>query len=187
MDKKDSNSFAKNNKDVLLTDYSIPQAYGESSLTDPTGELGANQGARVIKLKSTGSQSKFKPLDETRHSVYATAYADSGEVQNGEVFLNESDNMDYTDSFVPESALGIQTSPGQMSSLDNCEATYPKVEKYKDFCITDGDIPYGQVVNGKVNPRLVSRWESYTGNYSKEEALKQTSGLLFPTLNASNN
>ena len=103
MDKKDSNAFAKNNKDVLLTDYSIPEAYGESSLTDPTGELGAGEGARVIKLNDTGNQSRFKPLDESRHSVYAAAYADSGEVQNGEVFLNESDNMDYSDPFVPES------------------------------------------------------------------------------------
>ena len=57
------------------------------------------------------------------------------------------------------------------------------IEKYGDFCITEVDIPYGQVVNGKVNPRLVSRWESYTGQYSRDAALEPIDGLLYPNLN----
>jgi hypothetical protein len=79
--------------------------------------------------------------------------------------------------------LVIQTSPGQTSTLPNCEQTYPNVVKYKDFCITEGDIPYGQVVDGRVNPRLVSRWESYTGDYSREAALQNIDGVLYPELN----
>ena len=185
MSKEDSEAFTSSNPKVLLTDYSIPEAYGESSFTDRDGVLGANEGARVIKLKTTGSQSNFKPFDETQNVLYSVAYSQKNEeVQNGKTLLNENEYINYSDSFVPESALGIQTSPGQMSSMNNCESMYPNVQKYKNFCITDGDIPYGQVVNGKVNPRLVDRWESYTGNYSKEQALKETNGLLYPTLNA---
>jgi hypothetical protein len=50
------------------------------------------------------------------------------------------------------------------------------------MCITEGDIPYTKTIDGKVNPRLVSRWESYTGDYSASEALKAKGGLLFPEI-----
>ena len=98
-------------------------------------------------------------------------------------FLYGNENINYSDSFNPDDNLKIQTSPGQSSTLTNCETTYPNVVKYNDFCITAGDIPYGQVVDGKVNPRLVSRWESLTGNYSREEALAPIDGVLYPQLN----
>jgi FkbM family methyltransferase len=44
-----------------------------------------------------------------------------------------------------------------------------------------------QIVNGKVNPRLVSRWQSYTGDYNREAALAPIDGLLYPTLNVLTN
>ena len=105
------------------------------------------------------------------------------EVQKGPLFVNGASSINYSDSFNPEDNLMIQTSPGQTSTLRNCEKTYPNVVKYGDSCITEGDIPYGQVVDGKVNPRLVSRWESYTGDYSRQAALDPIDGVLYPNLN----
>jgi hypothetical protein len=182
MDKSDSNSFEPSNPGPLLTDYSIPEAYGESSLTDPTGKRGASQGARIIKIKNTGNQLNYKPMDETEETTYSAAYTDT-EVNTGRFLINGSQDIDYTDNYVPENNLGLEISPGQYGDLTSCEKTYPNVVKYNGACITEGDIPYGQVVNGKVNPRLVSRWESYTGDYSREEALQDVDGLLYPELN----
>jgi hypothetical protein len=181
MSDTDSNSFNNNQPGPLLTDYSIPEAYGESSFTDPTGMNGASEGVRVLKLKATGNQLNFKPLDESENKLYSSAYT-PGEVQSGQKLINGAGFINYSDSFDPESQLGLSTSPGQSSTLNNCEQTYPNVEKYGQFCITDGDIPYGKVVNGKVNPRLVSRWESYTGDYSRQEALAPIDGTLYPKL-----
>ena len=182
MDKGDSNSFTPDKPGPLLTDYKNPESYGASSLTDPMGVKGAEQGARVIRLKAAGGQMNFKPFDESEQGTYASAYSNE-EVQTGASFVNDTKYIDYSDSFNPEDNLSIQTSPGQESTLDNCEITYPGVVKYEKFCITDGDIPYGKEINGKVNPRLVSRWESYTGNYSRKDALDQVDGLLYPSLN----
>jgi hypothetical protein len=40
-----------------------------------------------------------------------------------------------------------------------------------------------KIINGKVNPRLVSRWESYTGEYNPRDVLNNTkSGVLYPTI-----
>jgi hypothetical protein len=186
MDLSDSNSFTPTKPGPLLTDHTIPESYGESSLTDPTGINGANQGARVIKLTSAGNQMIYKPHDESESVIYSQAYSD-GEVQSGYPFINGAKQLDYSDSFNPEHNLTIQTSPGQESTLNNCEKTYPGVVKYGDFCITEGDIPYGKEVNGKVNPRLVSRWESYTGDYSRQAALESVDGLLYPQLNVLTN
>ena len=181
MDRNDSNSFDPGNPGPLLTDYSIPQAYGESNLSDPYGNKGADQGARIIKIASTGNTSNFKPVDEAENQVYSSAYS-SGEVTDGHRLINNNQSINYNDSYKPSSNLTLQASPGQMSTLQNCESTYPNVVKYNDFCITEGDIPYGQVVNGKVNPRLVSRWQSYTGDYNPQEALSPIDGTMYPTL-----
>jgi len=178
----DSNSFYTTNPGPLLMDHTIPESYGESSLTDPTGFNGANQGARVLRLTTTGDQMKYKPSDINETSSFASAYSE-GEVQKGPVYINGNTGIDYTDSFKPESNLIIQTSPGQESTLDLCEKTYPGVVKYNNFCITKGDIPYGKVINNEVNPRLVSRWESYTGDYSRPDALQDIDGVLYPNLN----
>jgi len=183
MSNLDSNSFYPNNPGSLLTEYKIPESYGESSLADTTGELGASQGARILKIKNTGNPFNYKPLDESVCDVYAPAYTSSGEIQSGSDLLSEDGFINYTDDYNPNDNLMIQTSPGQESTVNNCDTTYPNVVKYNNFCITKGDIPYGQVLNGQVNPRLVSRWESYTGKYSPEEALKGIDGLLYPTLN----
>jgi len=182
MSKSDSNSFEPTNPGPLLTDYTIPESYGESSLADPKA---ASEGSRILKIKSTGNQMLYKPFDESMSSSFAPAYTSSGEVQNssGSTLINGAQPVDYNSSFNPEENLKVQASPGQESTLSNCESTYPNVVKYGDFCITEGDIPYGQVIDGKVNPRLVSRWESFTGNYSREEALKPIDGLLYPNLN----
>jgi hypothetical protein len=182
MSKEDSNSFYPTKPGSLLTNYEIPQSYGESSLTDPNGYNGAKEGARVLRITSTGNQMGYKPVDESMGGNYAAAY-NSGEVQTGSTLINGANTINYTDSFVPEDNLTIQTSPGQKGTRTNCEKTFPNVVKYKDFCITEGDIPYGQIVDGKVNPRLVSRWESFTGDYSRQEALTPIDGVLYPNLN----
>jgi len=182
MSPSDSNSFYPNKPGPLLTSYQGPESYGESSLTNPLGDTGADQGARVLKIKSTGNQLKYKAIDESLNKSYASAYSDGG-VQNGNTLINNAKPVNYDDNFNPENNMMIQTSPGQESTLTNCESTYPNVVKYKDFCITAGDIPYGQIVDNKVNPRLVSRWESFTGDYSREDALEPIDGVLYPNLN----
>ena len=182
----DSEAYTPGNPGPYLTDYSIPESYGESSLTDPRGTNGANEGARVIRLISAGDQTQFKPTDVADSLSFASAYS-SGEVKAGISKVSNHSEIDYNSNFNPEHNLTITTSPGQRSHLNNCEQTYPNVVKYKDFCITEGDIPYGEVVNGKVNPRLVSRWESFTGDYSRAEALRPIDGLLYPTLNVLTN
>jgi hypothetical protein len=184
MEKADSNSFEPGNPGPLLTNYVNPESYGESSLADPTGTLGSDQGCRVIRLSGTGNQLNYKPTDSSEKSLFSPAYTTKGEVQEGNYFINGSVPINYTtEPFVPESKLLLQTSPGQQSSLINCEKTYPNVIKYGDLCITEGDIPYGKVIDGKVNPRLVSRWESYTGDYSRQDALSPIDGVLYPQLN----
>ena len=179
MSKLDSNSFTPGNP--LLTDYTIPEAYGESSLTNPYGVSGADQGARIIKIQNVGSQLNFKPTDEAENQLYSTAYS-TGIVEKGFQLINGSTPINYLDGYVPENNLKLQASPGQDSTLPNCESTYPNTVKYNNSCITEGDIPYGKVVDGKVNPRLVSRWQSYTGDYSREEALDPIDGTLYPSL-----
>jgi hypothetical protein len=184
MSKMDSNSFTPGNPGPLLTDYKNPEAYGESSLTDLYGVDGANQGSRIIRIKDLGTQLNFKPMDEAVRSNFAQAYSNNpNDVQSGLQPINGTDYINYSDNFNPSENLKLQSSPGQMSSLPNCETTYPYTEKYEDFCITEGDIPYGKIVNGRVNPRLVDRWQSYTGDYNPQDALQQIDGLLYPILN----
>jgi len=182
MSSLDSNAFVPSNPGPLLTDYSIPEAYAESSLADPSGVNGADQGSRIIKIKNTGNQMMYQPVDDAENLLYAGAYSNV-EVQNGPALINGAKNINYNDNFIPENHLKLQSSPGQVSALNNCETTYPNTEHYDDFCITDGDIPYGKIVNGKVNPRLVSRWQSYTGDYNRQAALQDIDGLLYPKLN----
>jgi len=186
MSPTDSNSFYPGNPGPLLTTFVNPESYGESSLTDPTGLNGSDQGARVLRIKNTGNQMGYKPLDMSMKSNFSAAYSDS-EIQKGAMFINGSQEIKYDDPWNPEDNLLLQTSPGQQSNLTNCEQTYPNVVKYGDLCITEGDIPYGQVVDGKVNPRLVSRWESFTGDYSREAALNPIDGVLYPNLSVLTN
>ena len=181
MSKADSNSFQPGNPGPLLTDYSTPESIGESSLSDPYGNLGSQQAARILKINSAGNQSNFKPIDEADNSFYSTAYAE-GMIDKGINYLDNNKPINYQDSFSPSNNLKLQAAPGQMSTLDNCETMYPNNTKYNDFCITKGDIPYGQVVNGDVNPRLVDRWQSFTGDYNRQEALGPIDGTLYPTL-----
>ena len=181
MSKKDSNSFEPTQPGPLLTDYTIPESYGESSLTDPMGDKGASEGSRILKIKSTGNQMMYKPVDESMGDIFAGAYSQD-EVQKGSTLINGAQQVNYNNNFVPNDNLRLQTSPGQESTLPNCETTYPNVVKYNNFCITEGDIPYGQVIDNKVNPRLVSRWESFTGDYSREAALAPIDGVLYPNL-----
>jgi hypothetical protein len=186
MSNLDSNSFYPNKPGPLLTKHSIPNSIGESSLADPIGTKGAQEGARIIKIKSTGNQMDYKPLDEAENKMYSAAYSNH-EVQNGLALINGSKNINYNDSYIPEKNLLLQASPGEGSTLNNCETTYPNTEHVDGLCITEGDIPYGKIVNGKVNPRLVSRWESYTGMYNREAALQDIDGLLYPKLNVLTN
>lgn len=181
MSKSDSNSFEPGKPGPLLTDYTIPESYGESSLSDPYGLKGSDQGARIIRINSTGNQLNYKPVDEAENKFYSPAYT-KGLVEKGLKLINENQPTNYEDNYVPSDNLKLQASPGQMSTLSNCETTYPNTVKYNDLCITEGDIPYGQVVDNKVNPRLVSRWQSFTGDYSRQEALNPIDGTLYPTL-----
>jgi len=188
MSKLDSNSFYPGKPGQLLTNHSIPTSIGESSLSDPLGTKGAQEGARIIQIKSTGNQMEYKPVDEAENIMYAAAYRQDGaEVQNGPALINGAKNINYNNGYVPEKNLFLQSSPGEASYLNNCETTYPRTEHVDGLCITEGDIPYGKVVNGRVNPRLVSRWESYTGMYNRQEALQDIDGLLYPKLNVLTN
>ena len=87
MSKSDSNSFQPGNPGDLLTDYTIPESYGESSLTDPLGNRGSDQAARVLKIGSTGSQLNFKPTLESDNRFYSSAYTD-GLVDKGTEFFD---------------------------------------------------------------------------------------------------
>ena len=187
MNPTDSNSFYPDKPGPLLVNHVGPESYGESSLIDPIGNNGANQGARVIKIKSTGNQLNFKPVDEYIVSSYASAYSNGTVDISNSNLINGAMPLNYSDNFNPEENMNLQTSPGQESTLTNCESTYPNVVKYGNFCITEGDIPYGQVIDGKVNPRLVSRWESFTGDYSRSKALEPIDGVLYPNLNVLKN
>ena len=180
MNRADSNSFEPGKPGPLLTDYTIPESYGESSLSDPMGNRGSDQAARIIRINSTGNPLNYKPDDND--SYYSAAYGE-GLVDRGTQHVNGNQPINYEDKFNPTNNLKLESSPGQMSTLDNCEQTYPNTLKYNNFCITKGDIPYGQVVNNEVNPRLVDRWQSFTGDYSREEALGPIDGTLYPTLN----
>jgi hypothetical protein len=181
MSKSDSNAFEPGNPGPLLTDYTTPESYGESSLSDPYGNKGSDQGARIIRIQSTGNQLNYKPVDEAENKFYSPAYS-KGLVDKGLQLINNNKSINYEDAYVPSDNLKLQASPGQMSTLPNCESTYPNTVKYNNLCITEGDIPYGQVVDDKVNPRLVSRWQSFTGDYSRQDALNPIDGTLYPTL-----
>jgi hypothetical protein len=182
MSTKDSNSFYPFNPGPLLTDHTTPESYGSSSLADPLGNSGSAESARILRIKNAGSQSLFKPLDESINTIFSPAY-NAGYKQDGSTFINNNAPINYESDFNPERNLKLQASPGHSSTLPNCESTYPNVVKYKGMCITEGDIPYGQMVNNKVNPRLVSRWESFTGDYNRNLALGQIDGTLYPNLN----
>ena len=182
MNRGDSNSFNPGNPGPLLTDHTTPESYGESSLSDPMGNRGSDQAARIIRINSTGNPLNYKPIDESDNKFYSAAY-ENGSIDRGVQHVNGNQPISYEDGFKPTDNLKLESSPGQMSTLDNCEQTYPNTVKYNNFCITKGDIPYGQVVDNQVNPRLVDRWQSFTGDYSREEALGPLDGTLYPTLN----
>jgi hypothetical protein len=183
MDPYDSNSFYPGNPGSLLTNHTTAESIGESSLSDPLGKAGSMEGARILKIKSTGNQSNFKPIDSSISKVYSGAYGEEDVQASASTMIDGGSNIKYGDKFKPSNNLNLQASPGQSSNLPNCDTTYPNVVKYKGMCITEGDIPYGQVVDNKVNPRLVSRWESFTGDYSRNLALDPIDGVLYPNLN----
>lgn len=178
MSSKDTESFSRAGKDILLTSYSIPESYGESSFNDPTGQ----KSAKIIDISnsSVGVQNQFKPTEFMSNMSYPEAYSNGNKE-----FVNI---IDYNDQFVPESNILLQNLPGRTNTSTEvgCDTNYPQVVKYNDSCITSGDIPYGTSIdlNGKkiVNPRLISRWESYTGNYDVERVLDSKDGLLFPKM-----
>jgi len=182
MSKSDSNSFQPDKPGSLLTDYIIPESYGQSSLSDPYGNKGSSQASRIIKINSTGNQINYKGIDEADNNFYSSAYS-QGLVDKGVNFIGNNKPLNYQDDYNPSDNLKLEASPGQKSDLNNCEQTFPNTVKYNEFCITEGDIPYGQVVNNKVNPRLVDRWQSFTGEYSRQDALSPIDGTLYPTLN----
>ena len=173
----DSDSFAPGN--TLLTQHLVPQSYGDSNFIDPV----FNDGSKIIKLRSAGQQDKFKPMDSNIECTFASHKQPKLEVAAGSTtMIPGNEYINYSDSFKPEDHLKIQNSPGKEAMVSPCEDTYPRAINVGKYCVTAGDIPYGQVVNGRVNPRLVSRWESYTGKYNPQEALQGIDGTLYPRL-----
>jgi hypothetical protein len=171
-DTMDSNIFVSENvPGKLHVEYPQNESFGESMYSDQFG-------SRIIKLKNAGTQSQFKGLDESQNKYVSGAYGMGG-VQSGYTLMGNGVN--YSSDFIPKNGLKMEASPGSYSLSNECESTYPNTVLSNGACLTAGDIPYDSVVNGKVNPRLVSRWESYTGNYNAEEVLKGNS-TLFPVV-----
>ena len=169
-DPADSNVFiSEKNPGSLHTEYNQNDSIGESSYSDQFG-------SRIIKLNSAGIQSSFLGKDEAEFKYEAGAY-NKPPVQSGYTLLNYNNPINYSSNFNPSSNLKIETPPGQYTSTDNCETTYPNTINNNGVCLTAGDIPYNTIVNGKVNPRLVSRWESLTGSYDPNQIIKQSSSL----------
>lgn len=171
-DPMDSNVFdSENNPGKMHVEYPQNESFGESMYSDSFG-------SRIIKLKNAGTQSGFKGLDESQNKYISGAYGMGG-VQTGYTLMGNEVN--YSSEFIPKNGLKMEASPGSYSLSNECESTYPNTVLSNGACLTAGDIPYDSVINGKVNPRLVSRWESYTGNYNAEEVLKGNS-TLFPVV-----
>lgn len=171
-DPMDSNVFQSENvPGSLHVEYPQNESFGESMYSDSFG-------SRIIKLKSAGSQSGFKGLDESQNKYVSGAYGMEG-VQSGYTLMGNGVN--YSSDFIPKTGLKLEASPGSYSLSSECESTYPNTVLSNGACLTAGDIPYDSIVNGKVNPRLVSRWESYTGSYDPQEVLKGNS-TLFPVV-----
>jgi hypothetical protein len=177
MERNDSNVLnSTNDNGPLHTSLSKNESIGESVYTD-------QYGSRILKINSTGSQSNFKATDEAEYRKYAAAYNNEIEIPLGEYFLNNNTFVNYTDNFVPDNNILTEASPGSMTESTNCEQTLPRTTKSSGYCLSDVDLPYKEVTNGKVNPRLVSRWESYTGNYDPQAVVNSSgSGNLFPKI-----
>ena len=173
----DSDSFAPGG--TLMVEHLVPQSYGDSNYINTV----FNDGSKIIKLKSAGNQSNFKPMDSNIEETFASHRQHNIGVEAGSTTLIPGNEyIDYSDNFNPEKNLKIENSPGKEAFLSPCEDTYPRAVNVGKYCITAGDIPYGKVVNGRVNPRLVSRWESYTGKYDPAVALEGIDGTLYPRL-----
>jgi hypothetical protein len=171
-DPLDSNVFESENvSGKLHVEYPQNESFGESMYSD-------QYGSRIIKLKNTGSQLSFKGLDESQRKYVSGAYGKEG-IQFGYTLMGNG--IDYSSTFDPKNGLKLEASPGSYSLSSECESTYPNTVLSNGACLTAGDIPYDSIVNGKVNPRLVSRWESYTGNYNPQEVL-QGNTTLFPVV-----
>jgi hypothetical protein len=174
MDPLDSNVFnAEKTPGDLHVNYSQNDSVGESTYSDEFG-------SRIIKIKSSGNQNNFIGLDESTKKYQAGAY-NKQNIQSGYTLINGSNSINYSSEFIPTQNLKLETSPGHSTVTENCESTYPHTINNNGICLTEGDIPYNSIVNGKVNPRLVSRWESYTGNYNPNDIIKQQSSL-FPVI-----
>lgn len=144
----------------------------------------SNYGSRIIKIGSAGVQSNFKPSECCISKSYSTPH--NYEMQSCGYLLQNSRYIDYSDNFVPSDNIKLEESPGKYSDSEYCENTLPNVQYDPEIgaCLTAGDIPYRSSVNGRVNPRLLSRWQSYTGSYDPIEILASTSdGALYPVIN----
>jgi hypothetical protein len=175
MDRNDSDVLiSTNDNGPLHTSLLKNESIGESMYTDQFG-------SRIVKIKNTGSQSNFKGFDESESTNYSAAYNNNTLVQTGYNFINNNTFINYGDDFVPDNNILTEGSPGSMTATPNCEQTLPRTTKSGDYCLSDVDLPYKEVTNGKVNPRLVSRWESYTGMYDPQAVINDShSGNLFP-------
>ena len=182
MNRDDSNSLSPI-PDTLLTNYTTPEAIGESSMLWISPQT---PNCRIIKLDNTGNQEEFLPTDMYYTKMYSNAYTSGENTLRGE--------LNYNTSYDPESSLSLECSPGQYNipfmGTENavkppCEDTYPRAVRYnlngKTMCITSGDIPYGEVLNGRVNPRLIDRWQNYTNRYNAQEVTRGN-GLLYPKI-----
>ena len=168
MDRADSN-IIQNSKNLgpLHTSFKVRESSGESSFTE-------NINSRIIKIKNAGKQNIFNGFEEV---FYPAAFINNTFLNNKFVSSNQYDDYNPNDNLILESSPGSVNCNQQV----NCESTYPKVVNFNGMCLTEGDIPYEQIVNGKVNPRLVSRWESFTGDYDPNKIILNN-GLLYPII-----
>jgi hypothetical protein len=175
-------SMDRNDSNVLLSDTEVGPLHLEFKNNESIGEspYTDKNGSRIVKIKSTGNQTLFKGIDENEKNHYL-ATDNLNEISSGNYLLKNEKNIDYSSDYLPTENIKLESSPGYYTNSDICENTYPRNIKNKNTCILEGDIPYGEIVNGKVNPRLLSRYEYLTGDYDPYSKINKT-GNLYPVL-----
>ena len=110
--------------------------------------------------------------DKHVQTVNFLAYLNNSVVIDGNV-LNAREYLRSTPEY---SNMYEGTSDQRKQREKNFEKDIEKLVNEK------GVLKLGQVVDNKVNPRLVSRWQSFTGDYNRETALTPIDGTLYPNL-----
>lgn len=166
MNISDSNALPPK-KVLLMSNTELPQAYGESSLADGMGKKGTSDGCRVLELKSMGNQDMFKPFSKGA---------------NNHTFVSPKDIISYGSDWRPsKEGLRLACSAGKSAPNTPCQDWLPNNFKVDGVCVTAGDLPYDNP--NLPNPRMVSRPEFFTGDFSNvTPADYNNGGQLFPVV-----